>query len=233
MRPTRNIRETLIRKLFTHPRVTQQEAFLKARPTLFPSGTDFVAFLEADSTQEMVERAKSILLDLVFTSMCPPPSRLLLNLLSSQEFDKYSYAEGDYIPRDHFVHLVHLYLLGIYLFGHHEKVFHRSASELQRYRRAAKADNLNSYELFGVVWSQFVLFHDLGYPLERIKPSCRPEGSAWLGSFAKILKGPRPRCSASLHAERGLRAGGGGGDRPDPCSRARPAGGRHDQGRGR
>lgn len=191
---TPSIRRTLLQNLFLRPRPVERESFLASRTQLFPSEPDFLAFLQTDSEQEMTQRARTILLDLIFSARCPPPSHLIVNLLATQQERLHVVTEGDYVPRDHFVHLVHLYLLGIYLFAYHPSLHRRCHADLTRERRRATVNGplafISPYELFSVVWKQFVLYHDLGYPLERLPPAERdtPDGKKWLRPFQKVIK---------------------------------------------
>lgn len=212
MENIKNIRSTLLNSLFRNPHPINKKEYNKARSVLYPKEADFVSFLTCNS-HEMPLKARDILLDLLYYSDCPPPTRLLLNLLDSQQYDKPTVKQGDYIPSDHFSHLVHLYLLGLYIFSYHENLHKRCVIELNRQRRAI--DNpyvsnsaLASYELFSYVWKPFVLFHDLGYPLERIKPDERIEKKDWIKPFTRIIKSIGKDISfkvvAKLIAARGL-----------------------------
>jgi len=195
MAHTRNIRDTLLKALFLNPNPSRRSAYDDARRYLYPNESDFVEFLRTDSEQEMVLLAKGILLDLVFVSYCPPPSHLLINLFNSQKTDIETIKDGDFVPRDHFVHLVHLYLLGIYLFAYHDSLHRRCTADLNRQRRqsldwSVQLSDVSGYRLFVTMWRQFVLYHDLGYPVERIAPVNRTSalGTASLKPFSRISK---------------------------------------------
>ena len=82
-----------------------------------------------------------------------------------------SAATRSYVPQDHFTHLVHLYLLGVYLFTHHKKLNRTIARYFERRRQEEKhACSLNSGEAafgdFVFAWRAFVLLHDIAYPHE-------------------------------------------------------------------
>ncbi|QNN23811.1 hypothetical protein HED60_16550 [Planctomycetales bacterium ZRK34] len=179
-----NIRTTLLKRLFSRPNPINIKHFKLARPQLFPGEDDFVYFLRCDSYPDMVEAAKSVIIRLVYHHHFPAPTRLLFNLLRLQECDpqrNQQHREGDYIPQDHFVHLAHLYLLGIYFFSYHHSLHSSTVAYLNTLRRklarhprsVSKSTGPSNYELFAFAWAHFVLHHDTAYPLERILPSCR------------------------------------------------------------
>ena len=87
MAHSRNIRGTLLKALFLNPNPQRRPAYDDARHYLYPSEAEFIDFLRTESEQEMGSLAQGILLDLVFTSFCPPPSHLLINLFNSQQTD--------------------------------------------------------------------------------------------------------------------------------------------------
>lgn len=187
-----SIRQTLLKKLFLNPHPQRRDSYQASRKVLFPNEERFVRFLNTDSEQEMAEFAKLILIDLIFSLSCPPPIRLLFNLLYSQDDLRVRRAEG-YIPRDHFVHIVNLYLLGIYIFSYHDTVFRRCTAELLRHRRAhlgniAHSRRYSPYEVFSIAWKQFSLYHDIGYPMEQIIPEEREKYSSRLTPFTQIVK---------------------------------------------
>lgn len=185
-----SVRSTLLWSLFTRPRPIDPKAFERARPEMFPRPDAFVAFLRSESEQDMARRAREILLSLLFDSTLTPSSKLLLNLSASQQDRLSVVKQGDYVPQDHFVHLVNLYLLGLYLFSYHEGFHRRGTSELAReLRKCDSGGALEGYEMFASAWKQFVLFHDIAYPLERVLPKDRARGKElhpWLSSFEDI-----------------------------------------------
>ena len=185
------IKRTLLKSLFLQRRQIDRRDYALKRQFLFPDETLFQEFLKSDDSQECEDLARRILIRLVFEHRFAPPSRLIFNLLQHQEDDSAGLGRdsGDYIPRDHFVHLVNLYLLGIYLYSHHAELHQRCKTELHRLRRTLTANNTHGeekkivvtledplsdgYELFGTLWASFTLGHDLAYPMELIKPDER------------------------------------------------------------
>lgn len=200
MNTNTSIRAQLVQKLFYSPNPVNKKEFINAKGQLFFDSVEFEKFITSTDSQERVSIAKSILLRIVYQNHFSVPSRLLFNLQLSQEKDKNAVKKGDYIPQDHFVHLVHLYLLGIYFFSYHKTLHNKILADLNKYRRKfSKFNNFynskgvlrqNSYVLFSKVWSYFVIYHDIGYPFERILPKKRnaKEKIPYLKQFKKITK---------------------------------------------
>lgn len=192
-----NVRQVLLRQLFMRPAPLNRREFAEARAELFPGEENFIRFLRADGDQELAEAAKDILLSLSNKHSLAPPSRLLFNLLSFEEDEPGYLEEGDFVPQDHFVHLAHLYLLGVYLFSYQHRLHRLVSAELNQVKRALtgkisaldrKVATVSSYRLFAKAWTLFVLYHDLAYPLERIPPLNRAARAEHLKPFARISK---------------------------------------------
>lgn len=198
------VRATLLNFLFRKPTPLKPKEFKAAIPHLFPDTSLFMEFLRTTNYQELERISKRIVLRLGFCRPTPPPSRLMFNLLGFEY--RVSSREGqkrlDFAPQDHFVHLVHLYLLGIYIFAYHHAIHQSCATEINRFKRIHGAQNsdlddrvrirdVSIYETFGSLWSTFVLYHDLGYPLETISPESRLKNGVLaehLVPFRKIKK---------------------------------------------
>ena len=184
-----SIRDTLLRLLFTSPRPINKALFDGARPILFPDEAAFVEFLSTEDHQEQVECAQRIITNLSYHHRCPAPHRLLNTLLATQEERRVGIREGDYVPRDHFVHLAHLYLLGIYLFAYHGALNTSCAKQLVRLKRndlAGDRGAANTYAVFATFWVQFVSYHDLGYPFEMLPPADRERHKAWFAPYKSV-----------------------------------------------
>src|SRR5204863_3476402 len=99
------------------------------------------------------------------------PSSLANALIRAEEQVAPEVSTATYQPQDHFVHLVHLYLLGIYLFTYHKKL-HRCVTrffEGLRHTTNAKLHTQSdeaAFLDFLFAWRAFVLLHDLGYVWE-------------------------------------------------------------------
>lgn len=124
--------------------------------------------------QEKAKIATKIIYFLSFTSSFYLPNRYLHNLFnlenSSIKDDKNSF-----IPQDHFIHSVYLYLLGIYVFFYHDginiaiKEFFKNSrlnSDNNTYlNRKVKSDKIIISD-FIMSWRLFSFGHDIGYPWE-------------------------------------------------------------------
>jgi len=138
---------------------------------MFPGRGHFLAFLEERHFEQQVETAKHILLRLAYQARVSPPNKFLYNLLDAESRLAGTAGKAPFNGRDHFVHLVNLYLLGLYVFwyhGHtHKRVreqFHDLANNPDDYSQ--QEENISACQGFLVAWREFVLFHDLGYPWE-------------------------------------------------------------------
>ncbi len=163
-----NIRHTLKKNLFTAPKPPIGSlVYERIRHHLFPEEELFVSFLEENNLQNQIEKAKQILIVLSFRTKFSPPTRLLLNILNLESSLSGKHQKG-FVSRDHFVHLVNLYLLGIYTFLYHQPLHANLIQYFYKQRRKSRL-KCDAYRLvldFGYSWRTFVLFHDLAYPLE-------------------------------------------------------------------
>jgi len=188
------IRDRLLKLLFTTPKPLDPKEFFQEQYAIFPGEVAFREFLLTDDHQIRTTLSKKILLRLVYHHCFPVPSKLLFNLLELQERDIPIVTDGDYIPQDHFIHLVNLYLLGIYLFSYHKGMHDSCIRDLNRLRRIAKQksdknnNDISLYRLFAILWSYFVLYHDIAYPLERIIPSYRDGSKDLFEVFQELEK---------------------------------------------
>lgn len=165
----KNINETLNRNLFLFPNpVEHRVEIFKLYPYIFYNIEDFKLFLTENNYDNKVTLAKKILLRLCFESNFPPPTKLLFNILDF-EIEISPHTKDGFISKDHFVHLVNLYLLGLYLFMYHSNIHSKIMSNFKNQRRNIKYKNnliYNSIKDFIKAWRYFVVFHDLGYPIE-------------------------------------------------------------------
>jgi hypothetical protein len=165
MRPTRAIRDTLLKALFSSSPPHSTDIFDHENRSIFPSRETFVLFLKAKDSQERVERAKKILRRMSFESAVLPASHVLLILETEEELGVGA-ASGKYVHRDHFVHLVNLYLLGIYVFFYHKKFNRILLSHFKEQRRLGGDRDVCAFRAFLFCWKAFVLGHDVGYAME-------------------------------------------------------------------
>ncbi len=165
---TPNISTTLREALFEKPSLPfpTNSTFRTLVPTMFPAGANFVEFLECQETQVQAELAKTILLALAFESPLFPPNKFIINLL---DFESHiaEKREGGFVARDHFIHLVHLYLIGLYAFWYHPALQKWVTENIKSsFPTGASHDRQFVMRKCVEAWRTFVLFHDLGYPWE-------------------------------------------------------------------
>lgn len=184
-----NIRTTLLVKLLDRPRPIAAVSFRDARSQLFPGLETFRRFLATEREDAQKQAAREILLGLAHARNFGPPWDFLNNLFDFEETlsGRGTPTSSNYIAQDHFVHLANLYLTGIYLFAYHRGVHYQCRTRLRQLRSdavrtmssrnhsdaARLVEHMNDYEMFGLIWSYFILIHDLGYPLEAVQPEDR------------------------------------------------------------
>ncbi len=169
---TLNIKETLRKKLFEIPKPINEirHHFHVLNDMIFPGKMEMLAFLNETNYQKSEDIAKRILLRLCYESSFPPPTKLLFNLLEFESNIGHN-KKSDFVAKDHFVHLVNLYLLGVYVFFYHESLSKAILDYLKKELRNdanISKENLAKDSVFNFIkiWQYFVLNHDLGYPLE-------------------------------------------------------------------
>lgn len=168
-----NIRKTLLNSFFNSHQIGVKELRDNIE-TIFPNRELFVKFLKANSSQEQKQLANKIISRLCFSISFPPPSMLIKNLQVYEEEVTHTTLKKDFILQDHFVHLVNLYLLGIYLYVNHKNIKSLINNKINVYKRKLSSKNKSSLNidpiiLFTKMWTHFVVYHDLGYPLEGFK----------------------------------------------------------------
>jgi hypothetical protein len=165
-----NINETLLKALFTDARPISHfnKIYQYLGNRIFPGKEQIIQFLLTDDHSERIGFAKEVIARMCLESNYPPPYELLIKLLDSEEMnDNKAAGEGGYTPQDHFVHILNLYLLGIYVFFYHP-TFNKSLVNYFSNTRTEKTRSryLTSAKDFISCWKYFCLFHDLSYPLE-------------------------------------------------------------------
>lgn len=166
-----DIKTTLRKKLFLSPTPYKREQFFKLKKVMFPCEKDFVDFLDEKDTQNSISIAKDILKRLSYEMKLSVPPYLFIDVLDLEQNKKIDTKQG-YADRDHFLHLVHLYLLGLYIFFYHHalhKLISNQFTNLKRnYLKTKKRplDEVSPIEDFILSWKLFVLGHDLGYPFQ-------------------------------------------------------------------
>ena len=166
------IRETLLRSLFTSPTTLYPEIYSRLRNQIFPGEQDFIDFLIENSEEKRTEIASMILLRLSYDLPLFSPNKFLFSVLSLETSMKSKTPKFGFVGRDHFVHLVNLYLLGLYLYFYHPGIQRHNYDLFLQKRRAAKTlgskaeQELQIHGDFIFAWKVFAVLHDIGYPFE-------------------------------------------------------------------
>ena len=168
------INRTLLTKLFENPtpqpkRKEVLRYFNRLHSRMFPASDDFIEFLSAQSIDRQYECAERIIQRLCYYSNFPPSYYALMDVVCVEHYIKNGISNTDnHIPRDHFLHLVFLYLLGIYVFFY-DAEFYSKIIDSNRFERDTPP--LGNIE-YGCIkdfiseWKYFCLFHDVGYTPE-------------------------------------------------------------------
>lgn len=165
------INSTLLEKLFISPAPLSGdknvlEIYNRLKSRMFPGEESFIAFLKAQNTDSQFQTAEIIIHRLCFESNYPPSFFAIKDIITLEECQKEKISEYDsYIPRDHFLHIVNLYLLGIYIFFYNSE-FHNRIIRNNRFQRSivyCGQYRIDSYKDFISEWKYFCLFHDIGY----------------------------------------------------------------------
>lgn len=159
------ISRTIKQNLFKAHSVLAKDDFYRLRKTIFPCEKSFKDFLDEQNYSQKIELAKEII-DRVLYEMCIPVPYAMPRDVLRHEVRLGAITEGGYASRDHFVHCVNLYLLGLYMFFCF-KPFHKSiVDSFARLRKAAGIDVGSAVGDFVSAWKTFSFLHDVGYPLE-------------------------------------------------------------------
>lgn len=191
MRLKRNIQETLKTYLFVSPMpVRYKNEYMSLRDEIFPNKQIFVDFLEAENYEEQLVIANEILLNLNYNSIFAPPTKMLHNLLNMEAQTSTRDNNNLYCARDHVVHQAHLYIFGVYVFFYHEVFAENIISNFrsQRRKRGVNANTSMVIMDFVSAWRTFVLFHDVGYPLEKFAGKKESSDDKFLAPFLQIPK---------------------------------------------
>ena len=169
------INETLLKALFDDPRPQPDKEevlqfYRELNIRIFPGRNNFISFLQAHTIDKQYEYAAKIIHSLCFYSNFPPDYFALVDILNVENYQRDTVDKKDlYIPRDHFLHIVNIYLLGIYIFFYNAEFYDRIILE-NRFEREDNTgfENIkrNCVKDFLSQWKYFCLFHDIGYSPE-------------------------------------------------------------------
>lgn len=165
----KNIKEQMTDMIFNRKKVRyDQQLFDAYYDRMFPDYDAFRKFLGTSGKDVMQNAAKKIADRLLFDSVWNGTQFLFDNLLSF-ETQNLSVSGESYVPQDHVVHSVHLYLLGIY-FYFNSSVFHSTLfpyfADLNIQSEYSYSRKEKAFCGFLEAWKVFALLHDVAYPYE-------------------------------------------------------------------
>ncbi len=170
------INKTLLIKLFHNPFDGKPSPIASVYNELvdriFPDKSKFIEFLEADTIDRQYELGIHILRRLCFESNFPPPFSAYMDILILEGGLKGQEHSGDkiFVARDHVLHLIYLYLLGIYIFFYDNIFFNKLMIDYKFRRRIRdySSKELDRTKDFISAWKYFCLYHDIGYSIEML-----------------------------------------------------------------
>lgn len=159
----------LLNTFFYEKKVTHnQSLFLRYHNIIFPSSQHFVSFLLSQNREEQMVYAKQIIQRLCFRNYNACLFELYKNLIDLEEKNLID-DDKSHVYRDHSIHSVNTYLLGLYLyfeFGVFNHQLNNFFSQNIFNDIYCQEQNRNSFLAFLDSWKIFSLNHDIGYPLE-------------------------------------------------------------------
>ena len=124
---------------------------------IWPTADNFLQFLSSSDISLKIKYAKRIYDDFALSNDLFLPPALMRDVLQDQ-INKLNLISGQYIPQDHIIHSINLYIFGVYVFF-----------SMQYFNNSILKDYNNNYEGikdFILKWQIFSLFHDVGYYFE-------------------------------------------------------------------
>lgn len=164
-----NIKEQFKMSFFGEKKVKfQRELLLEYYDVVFPCSNEFEVFLSTSGRDAMVSSAMKIVERIMFEESFGGMQKFYDNLIGFEEDNKLK-ESAFYIPQDHAIHSVSLYLLGLYLYFN-STVFHNSiATYFRSLRVSSEFDySIEEYAFLNFIsaWKGFSLLHDIAYPYE-------------------------------------------------------------------
>lgn len=146
----------------------QKDIFLTYYRNIFPCPHLFVEFLMSNNREQQLMSAKKIIKRVFFGTDNSNLQNLFDELINLEESNLVE-QDNSFYPRDHAVHSINTYLLGIYLFFF-SQTFNKQLNAYFSKKEFDKLyDNTPSYNAFLTfldAWKLFAFNHDIGYPFE-------------------------------------------------------------------
>ena len=154
-----NINKRFLEEMFQNKKVIcDPDVYLALYDDIWPCEKYFKQFLASTDTSVKIQCAKKIFYYFNMYNEILVPDFFIDELISIQQHNLKK--NNGYIPQDHLIHSINLYILGVYVFFNIE-VFHRKL--LEEYH---ESNYVNKIKLFLREWRMFSLYHDIGYVLE-------------------------------------------------------------------
>ncbi len=168
------INSTLLTALFISPNPQPQKAevgkfYNELNNRIFPNRDYFTEYLQAQTIDKQYELATKIIHSLCFYANFPPSYYALNDVLCIENYNnRFVDKENSYIPRDHYLHIVNLYILGVYVFFYNSEFYSRIVFEnrFERQNYLIENSKKDCIKDFISEWKYFCLFHDVGYTAE-------------------------------------------------------------------
>ena len=175
MKSNKNIKRQMQDTLLIKKKVKyDQEMYRLFFNKIFPNHAEFLNFLHTSGKDSMVKHAKNIVDRLLFDTPWSGVENLYRNLLSF-ETRVLTSENGTYIPQNHTVHSVHLYMLGIYFYFNfsvfHDalfKYFRNISKPVSEQHYGNYTKDQQAFLSFLDAWKCFALLHDVAYPYEAL-----------------------------------------------------------------
>lgn len=147
-------------ELFVEKKVNHYDTVYKILfDTIWPNSQNFVMFLSSSETSLKIEYAKKIYENFTLINNTFLPPFTILKVLEDQYRNLKTNSNG-YIPQDHVIHSINLYIFGIYVFFNSKKI------SVKLLKEKSNIDNYKSIKDFILKWQIFSLYHDVGYFFE-------------------------------------------------------------------
>ncbi len=155
------LNKRLLSELFLQKEVScSQKEYRQLYYKIWPCEEYFKEFLLCSNTDLKIEYGKKIYESLrVFDDIFLP--EFIVNNVLELQFSKLVDNVDAYVPQDHFIHCINLYITGIYLFFNvpilHKKLLLKATMKKPLYERI---------DSFIWKWRLFAFYHDVGYYYE-------------------------------------------------------------------
>lgn len=156
-----NIDIRFLRELFREKEVTlNNNEYKELYKYIWPCEKEFILFLKSSDPSLKLDYAKKIYDFFQTNSNIFIPLNAINNVIDFQSSSLVENTLG-YIPQDHVIHSVNLYLTGIYIIFNHKLFNQKLLKEF-----APKTSLKEQIKILVEKWRLFSFYHDIGYCLE-------------------------------------------------------------------